>query len=72
MATTSILSPWRTRAGSLARRLVEDESGNSHIEYVLIAVFVGTALIGSLIVMKDGLDGLYLRLAGILDTVFGG
>lgn len=71
MATSSTISSWHGRLGALARRLVADESGNSHLEYGLIAAFVGTALIGSLIVMKDGLDGLYVRLASILDTVFG-
>lgn len=54
---------------SLLDRLIKDESGESHLEYALIAAFMGTALTGALIGLKDGLDTFYISLAGILSTI---
>ena len=53
----------------LLHRLMKDESGESHLEYALIAAFMGTALTGALIGLKGGLDTFYVTLAGILSTV---
>jgi Flp pilus assembly pilin Flp len=59
------------RAAGLARRLVEDESGTSHFEYAIIAVFTGTALIAGLIVLQGGLNNAYRSLSALLDAVAG-
>lgn len=56
----------------LFRRLVADESGTSHFEYAIIAVFTGTALIAGLIVLQGGLDNAYRSLAALVDAVSGG
>jgi len=54
---------------TLLQRLIQDESGESHLEYAIIAAFMGTALTGALFVLKDGLDTFYYQLAGILSGV---
>lgn len=54
---------------TLFQRLLDDESGESHLEYALIAAFAGTLLTGSLIALKGGLETFYIRLSGILDGV---
>ena len=47
-------------------RLVEDESGASHLEYALIAFLAGTSLIGGILVLTGGLQTFYNGAAVIL------
>lgn len=51
---------------SLLQRLVEDESGGSHIEYAIIGGLTGVLLTAGLLTLRDGLNTFYLDLAGIL------
>jgi len=53
----------------LLQRLMEDESGASHLEYAIIAAFTGALLTGSLIVLKGGLETFYTDLAGLLNGI---
>jgi len=50
-------------------RLVEDESGGSHIEYAIIGGFTGVLLMGGLLSLRDGLNTFYNDLAGILTGI---
>jgi Flp pilus assembly pilin Flp len=50
-------------------RLVRDESGTSHFEYAIIAVFTGTALVAGLVVLRGGLENFYTNLSTLLDAV---
>lgn len=54
---------------ALVTRLVDDESGTSHFEYAIIAVFTGTALVAGLIVLRGGLENFYTNLSSLLDAV---
>ena len=50
----------------LLRRLVEDESGNSHLEYAIIAFTLGTLLVGGLIYLSEGLQTFFTNTADTL------
>lgn len=65
----TILGATRSAVSRLAARLVADEAGTSHFEYALIAVFMGTALIASLITLRGGLENFYTNMATLLDAV---
>ena len=60
------MDPHATRKQTLAMRLVEDESGASHLEYALIAFLAGTSLIGGILVLTGGLQTFYNGAAVIL------
>ena len=51
---------------ALARRLVADERGSTHLEYALIAVGTGTALIAGLLVLTGGLNEFFTNTAETL------
>jgi len=46
---------------TLVARFVSDESGATAIEYGLIAAIVGVGIIVGLTTLKDGLNGLFVR-----------
>jgi len=47
----------RSLLGTLGR--IEDERGQTLVEYALIIAFIGIALVGSLSLMAGGLQGIY-------------
>ena len=51
---------------ALWTRLLQDERGSSHLEYALIAVFAGTLLVGSLLILTGGLNTFYQATANTL------
>lgn len=58
-----------SRLRPCALRLWSDEEGASHLEYALIAGFMGTALVTGLVVLQGGLTTFYTSLAGILAAI---
>ncbi len=55
-----------TQLTALARRLVTEERAASHLEYALIAVGTGTALIAGLLVLTGGLNEFFTNTAETL------
>ena len=59
---------WQRGRDGFERRLL-GERGAVHLEYVLIAVLMGTVLIVALLVLQGGLDNAYRNLGALLDAV---
>jgi pilus assembly protein Flp/PilA len=56
---------------TLFKRFANDESGATAIEYGLIAALVAVAIIAALQVLGGGLDALFRRIGGDLNTAAG-
>ena len=51
------------------KRFAADESGATAIEYALIAVLVGIAIVGSVTALGDSLQSIFYSVATKLDSV---
>ena len=57
---------------NILKKLQQDESGATAIEYGLIAALVSVAAIGALTAMGASLDSMFTAVSGELDTAVGG
>lgn len=57
---------------NILKKLQQDESGATAIEYGLIAALVSVAAIGALTAMGGSLDSMFSAVSGELDTAVGG
>ncbi|HAD88255.1 MAG: Flp family type IVb pilin [Rhodospirillaceae bacterium] len=57
---------------NILKKLQQDESGATAIEYGLIAALVSVAAIGALTAMGGSLDSMFTAVSGELDTAVGG